>query len=139
MQKFEILEIIVELAYEKFIIVKNIKNNKIFQLYFIDFNEFGNNSLKRNIGDILEGELHINLVNKISKTESQLYYKQLKRNVSIEAVIEIIEIIDEYSFYGFSNIQEEKILVEVEFKINFKIGDKVLINGGLEIELREYS
>ncbi len=141
MKKFEILDIYAN-TYERNVTVRELKNNKIFKLYFLEYGEFAEEidekDMKRKKGDILEGKLYITLVSKIKKTETELKYEQPRKTEGINAVVEITKIIDEYSFHAFSSIQEEEILVEVEDVISFREGDRVYIEGVLEIVPKEH-
>ncbi len=141
MKNFEILEL-ETLVYQRYVTVKRIGTDTILKLYFVeldeDANDYGGESIKRKVGDILEGRLYINSVSKIKKVEGEIKYEQPNKYDSINAIVEITKIIDEYSFYALSSLQEEEILVEVEDIISFKKGDKVYIEGFLEIEPKEY-
>ncbi len=128
MQKFEILEL-ETVVYKRYVTVKEVGTNTILKLYFMELdepiNDFGGKSVKRKVGDVLEGRIYINSASEIKKVESQLKYEQPDKYDSINAIVEITKIIDEYSFYALSSLQEEEILVEVEDTISFKKGDKV--------------
>ena len=61
-------------------------------------------------------------------------HKQVIDNSShIEAVVEVSRIIDNYSVYVFSSISTDEVLVEFESEVDYKEGDRVFIEGSLEI------
>ncbi len=63
--------------------------------------------------DALEGSLSIGLVTFSQRVEEELYYNQNIQSFShINAIIEVIEIIDEYSLYAFSSISNDNIVIE---------------------------
>ncbi len=63
--------------------------------------------------DALEGSLSIELVTFSQRVEEELYYNQNIQSFShINAIIEVIEIIDEYSLYAFSSISNDNIVIE---------------------------
>ena len=52
---------------------------------------------------------------------------------SINAVIEITQIIDAYSIYAVSSILDNNIRIEFESAINYKVGERILVVGSLEL------
>lgn len=53
--------------------------------------------------------------------------------IHIEAVVEVVKVVDEYSLYAHSSILEDCILIEFECEMDYKVGDRVFISGSLEI------
>lgn len=51
----------------------------------------------------------------------------------VEAVIEVTQIIDKYSVYALSSVLDGNILIEFENEVNYKVGERVLIVGSLEL------
>lgn len=51
----------------------------------------------------------------------------------VEAVIEVTQIIDKYSVYALSSVLDGNVLIEFENEVNYKVGERVLIVGSLEL------
>lgn len=138
MKKFEILKI-EALVYERFVTVKEIDSNKILNLYFVEYGETIGECYRREIGEIIEGEISIWLGNNIKTTSLELMFLQsIENSPHLEAVVEVKQLLDERSFYAISSIQKKQILIEVEEKIDLKEGDRIYLKGELKIELKEY-
>lgn len=124
-------------GYERFVSVKTSDNRKLF-VHYIEYSEYLEENEKtqiRKVGDILTTDISINLVVNSRITEGELCYVQrIQDSPHIDAVIEIQEVIDDYTVYAKTSLCEKNILVEFEYKIQYKKYDRVLIIGSLEIE-----
>lgn len=124
-------------GYERYATVERMQDEANLVVHFLEFDEyleFDKMSKKRKRGDLFEGDLSIELVTYSKKTDRKLNHHQGILNSShIEAVVKIIRIVDEYSVYALSSIVDDKILIEFESAVNYKVGDKILVIGSLEI------
>ena len=87
---------------------------KIFKVCYVEYFEnlnTGEESKIRKIGDVIGGNLYIEFLNIKGKTENELSYKQEKWFEGIEAVLEIIERIDNNTYYRKSSILNENIIL----------------------------
>ena len=71
--------------------------------------------------------------------DSQIVNKELMHNQNIpcsshiEAVIEVSKIIDKYTLLANSSVFSELITLKFEDDVNYRVGDKVLVSGSLEL------
>lgn len=101
-----------------------------------EYLESSENSQKRTNGDILDGDLSIQLITfsrKVDVKETLIHFQKIQNSPHIEAVIEATQIIDEYSMYALSTVSDSNILVEFENTVSYKVGDRVLVIGSLEL------
>jgi len=47
--------------------------------------------------------------------------------------VEVAQTINEYFLYAYSSISDDKILIEFESAVEYKMGDRVFVIGSLEI------
>lgn len=136
MKKYIINEIYTD-GYERFAIIQEGGENVELSVHFLEYDEFLENhekSNKKKKGDVLEGDLSIELVSSSQKVKEKLsHYQNIQKSSHIEAVVEVIRVIDEYSLYALSSIVEDNILIEFENEVDYKVGERVLIIGSLEI------
>ena len=117
-------------GYERFAIIEDIGKHIKINL------ESSENSQKRTNGDILDGDLSIQLITfsrKVDVKETLIHFQKIQNSPHIEAVIEATQIIDEYSMYALSTVSDSNILVEFENTVSYKVGDRVLVIGSLEL------
>lgn len=124
-------------GYERFAEVETHDKKEII-VHFIEYNEYLNQNeisgLKRT-GDHLEGNIRVDLVsNSYIKEEELMFNQSLKNSSHIEAIIEVEEVVDDYSLYAKTVICDERILVEFEDKVLYHSKDKLYIEGSLEID-----
>lgn len=140
MNTYRINEIYAD-GYERFAVVERIGQKTKLNIHFLEYDEYlenGAESEKKKKGDILEGDISIDLVTCHKKVEKALSYDQkIQKSPHIEAVVEVTQVIDMYSLYALSAIAEDNILVEFENAVDYKIGEKVLITGTLELDEKE--
>ncbi|BBM43352.1 hypothetical protein JCM16777_1605 [Leptotrichia wadei] len=141
MEKFIIKKIEADFD-ERWLRVKKIDDGKKFGIYFMEFSEdvfmMNNISMKRKIGDIIEGNLFISWITEFERTDEELMYIQKNGYDGIAAVVEITEVINEFTYYAKNSIVNRDIILDMEKDMNLKKGDRIYIEGSLQIELEEY-
>ena len=126
-------------GYERFAIIEDIGKHIKINVHFLEYDEYlesSENSQKRTNGDILDGDLSIQLITfsrKVDVEETLIHFQKIQNSPHIEAVIEATQIIDEYSMYALSTVSDSNILVEFENTVSYKVGDRVLVIGSLEL------
>jgi len=140
MKKYVINEIHSD-GYERFAIIEEIGQDVKLNLHFLEYDEYLENSeesRKRKNGDILEGDISIELVTFSQKVDKDLSHHQIiQKSPHIEAIVEVVQIIDEYSIYALSSILDDNILIEFESAVDYKVGERILIIGSLEMSVTE--
>ena len=138
MGKYLINEIIAD-GYERFAVVQNNKGDEQLCVHFWEYEEFiekQSGTMKKNLGDVLNGKLSIQLVSSSKKVDETFSYNQkIAKSSHIEAVVEVIQVIAADSVYVLSSIVPEWILVEFENEVDYKVGERILVVGSLEIKL----
>jgi len=141
MEKFIIKKIEADFD-ERWLRVKKIDDGKEFGIYFMEFSEdvfmMNNISMKRKVGDIIEGNLFISWITEFEKTNEELMYVQKNEYDGIAAVVEITEVINEFTYYAKNPIVNRDIILDMEKDMNLKKRDRIYIEGSLQIELEEY-
>jgi len=141
MEKFIIKKIEADFD-ERWLRVKKIDDGKEFGIYFMEFSEdvfmMNNISMKRKVGDIIEGNLFISWITEFEKTDEELMYVQKNEYDGIDAVVEITEVINEFTYYSKNSIVDRDIILDMEKDMDLKKGDRIYIEGSLQIELEEY-
>lgn len=141
MEKFIIKKIEADF-YERWLRVKKIDDGKEFGIYFVEFSEdvfmMNNISIKRKVGDIIEGNLFIAWITEFERTNKELMYVQKNEYSGIDAVVEITEVINEFTYYAKNSIVDRDIILDMEKDMDLKKGDRIYIKGSLQIELEEY-
>lgn len=136
MKKYVINEIYSD-GYERFAIIEEIGRDVKINVHFLEYDEYLENSeesQKKKKGDILEGDISIELVTFSQKVDEDLsYHQEIQKSPHIEAIIEVVQIIDEYSIYALSAILDENVLVEFENAVSYKVGERILVSGSLEL------
>ena len=141
MEKFIIKKIEADFD-ERWLRVKKIDDGKEFGIYFMEFSEdvfmMNNISMKRKVGDIIEGNLFIAWITEFDRTNEELMYVQKNEYSGIDAVVEITEVINEFTYYAKNSIVDRDIILDMEKDMDLKKGDRIYIEGSLQIELEEY-
>ena len=141
MEKFIIKKIEADFD-ERWLRVKKIDDGKEFGIYFMEFSEdvfmMNNISMKRKVGDIIEGNLFIAWITEFERTNEELMYVQKNEYDGIDAVVEITEVINEFTYYAKNSIVDRDIILDMEKDMDLKKGDRIYIEGSLQIELEEY-
>ena len=141
MEKFIIKKIEADFD-ERWLRVKKIDDGKEFGIYFMEFSEdvfmMNNISMKRKVGDRIEGNLFISWITEFEKTDEELTYVQKNEYDGIDAVVEITEVINEFTYYAKNSIVDRDIILDMEKDMDLKKGDRIYIEGSLQIDLEEY-
>ena len=141
MEKFIIKKIEADFD-ERWLRVKKIDDGKEFGIYFMEFSEdvfmMNNISMKRKVGDIIEVNLFISWITEFERTNEELMYVQKNEYSRIDAVVEITEVINEFTYYAKNSIVDRDIILDMEKDTDLKKGDRIYIEGSLQIELEEY-
>ena len=141
MEKFIIKKIEADFD-ERWLRVKKIDDGKEFGIYFMEFSEdvfmMNNISMKRKVGDIIEGNLFIAWITEFKRTNEELMYVQKNEYSRIDAVVKITEVINEFTYYAKNSIVDRDIILDMEKDMDLKKGDRIYIEGSLQIELEEY-
>ncbi len=74
----------------------------------------------------------------LEKTDEELTYVQKNEYDGIDAVVEITEVINEFTYYAKNSIVDRDIILDMEKDMDLKKGDRIYIEGSLQIELEEY-
>ena len=128
MEKFIIKKIEADF-YERWLRVKKIDDEKEFGIYFMEFSEdvfmMNNISMKRKVGDIIEGNLFISWITEFERTNKELMYVQKNEYSGIDAVVEITEVINEFTYYAKNSIVDRDIILDMEKDMDLKKGDRI--------------
>lgn len=112
----------------------NIKN-----VHFLEYDEYfsgGDRHLKRQIGDVLKGRAYIgNICTDRITEEGLMHFQPFKMSPHINAVVEVVGIIDRYTAYVRTTVSEDIIQAEFEHIIPYNAGDKIYIEGSLELDV----
>lgn len=138
MKKYEIDSICAD-GYERFAIIEGIEQDVKLNVHFLEYDEYlerGEEPRKKKNGDMLEGDISIGLVTVNKKVEKELFHHQdIQKSSHIEAIVEVVRIINEYSIYAVSSILNENVLIEFENAVDYKVGDRVFLIGSLEMSV----
>ncbi len=136
MKKYIINKLFVD-GYERIAVVRGVECDANYIVHFLEHDEYLSNcekTEKKHVGDMIEGNLSITMVSVSDKVDLELMHQQgIKDSSHIEAVVEMCEAVDDYSIYANSTITNEKILIEFENVASYSEGDKIRIEGSLEI------
>lgn len=124
-------------GYERFALVEEIGRDLKMNVHFLECDEYlenGEKSGKKKRGDILEGNISIELVTYSRKTDDRIGHCQsIQKSPNIKAVIKVAQIIDDYSVYAVSSLSDDIILIEFESAVNYREGESVVVVGSLEL------
>ena len=125
-------------GYERFVLIEGEGHKKI-NVHFLEYDEFleeDEKTRKRKIGDVIEGEISIQLITASQRVNEELSYQQkIKSSPHIEAVVEVVKVMNGFSLYALSAMQEKSILIEFETPTDYKVGERIWISGELELKL----
>ena len=113
MEKFIIKKIEADFD-ERWLRVKKIDDGKedVFMM--------NNISMKRKVGDIIEGNLFIAWITEFERTDKELMYVQKNEYSGIDAVVEITEVINEFTYYAKNSIVDRDIILDMENDMDLK-------------------
>ena len=141
MKNYVLKEIYIVDGYERHVAIEEINSGNRHIVHFLECDEYledNEQTKKRKIGDVLKGNIFIDLVCDEERTDRKImHWHPMPRSSDIEAVVEVFQVIDDYSIYAFSSISDEKILVEFEHKVSYQKGDIIFVGGSLELEMEE--
>ena len=141
MEKFIIKRIEADFD-ERWLRVEKIDDKREFGIYFMEFLEdvfmTNNISMKRKVGDIIEGNLFIAWITEFERTDKELMYIQRNEYDGIATVVEITQVVNEFTYYAKNSIVNRDIILKTEKDMDLKERDKIYIEGSLQIELEEY-
>lgn len=133
--KFEILNIITD-GFERFLEIRS-SEGKSVTVHFLEYREYleeDEKSKAKSVGDVIEGDLWIDQVSNAYICDKDLMHEQsIAHSSHINAVVMVEEVLDEFSIHARTSICDEIILIEFERRIDFQKGDRVYIEGSLEI------
>ena len=132
-----IIQNIIADGYERFVEVNTMDSKKLI-VHFIEYSEFLNDNEKtklKKIGDVLNTDICIDLVSNSYITNDELcFVQEIENSSSIKAVIEVNEVVDEYTVLAKTSLCEAAILIEFESKMEYQQHDRVYIEGSLEVD-----
>ena len=91
-------------------------------------------STVRKEGSVIEAPLVLDYIIDSALSEEQIGYRYIS-DAHIEAVVDVLEIIDEESMWVQSAIVPEKIRAEFIDAPHYKKGDRIYVNGRLTLDL----
>ena len=128
-------------GYERFAVIEGMEQDVKLNVHFLEYDEFldkSEESSKKKKGDVLEGVLSIELVSSSKKVDEELsFYQKIPKSSHIEAVVEVVQCVDQYSLYALSSILKDNILIDFESAVDYKVGEKIFVIGSLEINEAE--
>ena len=135
--RFSILDIWAD-GYERVAHIRSINSGAEFFFCFIvhDYYIDSGKSIKRAAGTQIEGNLQIEYVNDFSSSNENLFYCQATpQSPSIQAVIDVIEVIDDFSIRANLSGYAVPVTVEFERRIPESLSGRILIYGELRIDI----
>lgn len=118
--RFSILDIWAD-GYERIAHIRSINSGSEFFVSFIEHDEYidSGKSSKRAAGTEIEGNLQIEFVNDFSSSDERPFYCQnTPQSPSIHAVVDVIEVIDDFSIKA--NLSGYAIPITVEFERTYQ-------------------
>ena len=142
MEQYRIIKFLKVDGYERFAKIQILgKQDKNYKVHFSENDEYledGQVSQKKKPGDIISGNIFIDLAFCTKKSDSDIMFIQnIPNSVRVDAIVEVSRIEDEYTIYAKTTIIDDEILVEFEREVELEIGDKILLDGSLELEIEE--
>lgn len=122
-------------GYERFATIRELEQGVKLNVNFLEYEEYLENGEESGIkkrGDILEGNISIELVTFSTKADEKLsHHQKIQESPHIEAVVEVAQMTDEYSIYALSSILDDTILIEFESAVEYRVGERILVIGSL--------
>lgn len=135
--RFSVLDIWAD-GYERVAHIRLINSEAEFFVSFIEHDEYidSGKSIKRAAGTQIEGNLQIEFVNDFSSSNERLFYCQATpQSPSIQAVVDVIEVIDDFSIRANLSGYAVPIAVEFERRIPESLSGRILVYGELRIDI----
>lgn len=125
-------------GYERFVDAETEDKKRII-VHFLEYKEYIDYKKKSElkfVGDIIKGDLRIDLVIVSYIENGELMFEQPHKHSShIRVIVEVKKTVDEFSLYVKTNICDEDILVEFENKVKYAINDRIYVVGSLEFDI----
>ncbi|AGX44479.1 hypothetical protein [Clostridium saccharobutylicum] len=139
MNSFKLEEIYGD-GYERWAKVTECSSNIENLVHFLEYDEYlenGNNTGKRRKGDIINGNIKIDLVTKYKLIDNAKsgFVQSIDNSSNITAIGKVKEIEDSDTLICSINNLGENIMVEFENDIDIKVGETLEISGSLELEI----
>ncbi|MFA9379062.1 MAG: hypothetical protein ACERKZ_20305 [Lachnotalea sp.] len=128
-------------GYERIGYIKDSITNTTYYVHFLEYDEYIEAEQlirKRNKGELLIGNLRIDLVTGEHEVKEPLFFRQpISDSNHVEAIVEVREIIDNFSMYAFVDIIDDIIEIEFENSVDYECGSRIKLIGSLELDLEE--
>lgn len=125
-------------GYERVAHIHIANSTKEFFVSFTEHDEYIEigKSAKRMIGDKIKGNLNIVLVTDFRGSNKELSYCQnIPNSPHIKAVVDVINVIDDFSISAYLKDYETPIIIEFERQIPKQLNGKIELSGELEIDI----
>jgi len=139
MRRYTIIDLYPNMAceYDRIAKIMDTMGGITITVHFIEYDEYLKNNQvtrKRKNGDYITGNVCIDLISYSQIANKELIHMQnIPCSSHIEAIIEVSNIIDKYTLLAYSSVFSELIMLKFEDAVNYKVGDKVLVSGSLEL------
>ena len=134
---FSILNIWAD-GYERIAHIRIVNSTKEFFVSFVEHDEYieTGKSTKRMIGDIIRGNLKIEFVMDFGESNEELSYCQsISSSPHIEAVVDLMNVIDSFSIKAHLSDYDTPVIVEFEKQIPTELPTKIALCGELRIDI----
>lgn len=134
---FSILNIWAD-GYERIAHIRTVNSTKEFFVSFIEHDEYieMGKSTKRMIGDKIAGSLKIELVMDFRDSNKELsYYQNISNSPHIEAVVDVANVLDDFSINAYLKDYDTPIIIEFERQIPKQLNGKIELSGELKIDI----
>ena len=125
-------------GYERVAHIRIANSAKEFFVSFTEYDEYIEigKSAKRTIGDKIKGNLKIELVMDFSSSNKELlYYQNISNSPHIKAVVDVINVIDDFSISAYLKDYGTPIIIEFERQIPKQLNGKIELSGELKIDI----
>ncbi len=125
-------------GYERVAHIRIANSAKEFFVGFTEHDEYVEigKSAKRMIGDTIKGTLKIELAMDFSGSNKELsYYQNISNSPHIKAVVDVINVIDDFSISAYLKDYETPIIIEFERQIPKQLNGKIELCGELRIDI----
>lgn len=125
-------------GYERIAHIRTVNSTKEFFVSFIEHDEYieMGKSTKRMIGDKIAGSLKIELVMDFRDSNKELSYDQnISNSPHIEAVVDVANVLDDFSISAYLKDYDTPIIIEFERQIPKQLNGKIELSGELKIDI----
>ena len=128
-------------GYERICYIEDSFTNIKYYAHFLEYDEYLEAEQlisKRTKGELLRGNLRIDLVtNECEVNEPLSFIQPISDSNHVEAIVEVREIIDDFSLYAFVDVIDDIVEIEFENSVNYECGSRIKLIGSLEFDLEE--